>query len=74
MQPRSLFSWSSQSNGEGGPKAVTILCGKHYENMMSKQEPEHRKGIWGQGGLPGGSDVLISKTHHPLGKKARTRR
>lgn len=41
---------------------------------MSKQEPERRKEIWGQGGFPGDSDILISKEHHPLGKKARTRR
>lgn len=46
----------------------------HHENMMSKQEPEHRKGVWGQRGLPGGSHGLILKEHHPLGKKARTRR
>lgn len=49
MQSRSLFSWSSQSDGEGGPRSVIMLCGTHHENMVSKQEPEPRKGMWGSG-------------------------
>lgn len=75
MQSRSLFSRISPSNEEAaGNQTVTVQCGKHYESVISKQEPEHRKEIpnhlKGQGGLPGGGDIVLSlKEHHPSGKK-----
>ena len=69
----------SQTGEAANNQTVTVQGGnKHYENVMSKQESEHRKGIselskhlLSQGGLPGGGDIVLnSKEHHLLEKRA----